>query len=149
MAKRRTHRQALNLKADNVVSIVDSDNSITFIEDVCVELNISRNAFYQYFPTKSEDYKKVKEAIDRNKYRQKKEIRKMWKLDPKDKQGRLYLYKLLGNNEDRQKLSMQHIKHEGGTNDQLTIVADTKEDAQEIQDMLQELEDNNESDKDI
>jgi AcrR family transcriptional regulator len=141
MVKYRTHKLALNLKADEVVEKIKKDSSITFIEDVCVELNISRTTFYSYFPSDSEDYKKIKEAIDQNKYIQKKEIRKMWKIDANDRQGRLYLYKLLGNNEDRQKLSMQHIKHEGGTNDSVTVVADTKEDAEEIQEMLKELKD--------
>lgn len=137
------------MKADDVIDLIQTDDSITFIEDLCVELSISRTAFYRYFPAKSQDYKKIREVIDINKYKKKKKIRKIWEIDPKNQNGLVCLYKLYGTNEDREKLSMQHIKHEGGTNDHITVVADTKADAEEIQNMLKELEEKNESDTDI
>jgi len=82
------------------------DDGIHFIEDVICQLPCSKFAFYDHFPTDSNEYNNIKAQIDKNRNKTKADIRR------KLKEGRggelIALYKLLATREENEALNSQY-----------------------------------------
>lgn len=85
------------------------DNNLFFIEDIVAWLPCDKTTFYRMFPPDSNENNTLKELLDINKVRVKSAIRA--KLFKSDKAGELLaLYRLICDNEERQKLNQQYIE---------------------------------------
>ena len=81
---------------------------IYFIEDVVGLLACSKTTFYDYFPAGSDELDSIKEILEMSKITKKAELRE--KLSRSDKAAEvLALYKLIGTDEERKKLSQGYV----------------------------------------
>lgn len=81
-----------------------------FIEDVIAFLPISKDTFYRYWKVGSDSFDAIRDLLDENKIQTKVDIRE--KLAKGTKAPELLaLYKLLGTDEERRKLSSQYVDH--------------------------------------
>lgn len=110
----------------------DKTKNLHFLEDVRVEVGISASTFYEYFPKDSEGYKEIVGLIKENRVRTKKSMRKKW-YDSDHPTLQVALYKLLGTNFDRKKLTQSHID---ATTKGDKINLDSKEVAIKLQELL-------------
>lgn len=85
----------------------DRRKNLHFIEDVCVEVGVSRPAFYDHFPNNSNDYNDILNALKENRVRTKKSMRKKW-YDSSNATLQVALYKMIGTEQDRKKLTQSH-----------------------------------------
>lgn len=92
---------------DEAIKIISSDPDIHFISEVCSFLPINRDAFYNKNLHKDD---KIKAALYKNKVALKSHLRKKWK-DSDNATLNIALYRLIGTDKDRQKLSQQHVDH--------------------------------------
>jgi hypothetical protein len=84
-------------------------NNLFFIEDLVAWLPISKPTLYEFFPLESNELNNIKNLLEVNKTRTKSAIRA--KLFKSDKAGELLaLYRLICDNEERQKLNQQYIE---------------------------------------
>lgn len=98
------------IKFAQAIDEIKDQDDLVFIEDVCVNLAISKPTFYDWWPTHSEEYAEIFQGLERNKIQLKRKIRQQ--LSKSDKAGELLaLYKLIGTREDREKLSTHRIDH--------------------------------------
>lgn len=98
------------IKFQQALDEIQEQDDLVFIEDVCVNLAISKPTFYDWWPTDSEEYAEIFQGLEKNKISLKRRIRK--RLSTSDKAGELLaLYKLIGTKEDREKLSTHRIDH--------------------------------------
>ena len=86
------------------IEVIKSDNDIVFIEDLIIELGISKPTFYDYYPINSNEINEIKELILKNRANTKKFLRKKWK-DSENATLNVCLYKLLSTEEERALLS--------------------------------------------
>ena len=84
--------------------IIKSDVDIVFIEDLIIELGISKPTFYDYYPINSNEINEIKDLILKNKTTTKKFLRNKWK-DSDNATLNICLYKLLSSEEERELLS--------------------------------------------
>ena len=84
--------------------ILKKDVDVVFIEDVAIEIGISKTTFYEYFPPKSDELNEIKELILINRSTTKKFLRNKWK-DSDNATLNVCLYKLLSTEEERELLS--------------------------------------------
>lgn len=85
-------------------SVIKENNNVYFIEDVCALIGVSKSSFYDHFPTNSDESNDIKELLTKNKISKKIELRE--RLSKGDKAAEiLALYKLIGTEEERKKLS--------------------------------------------
>ena len=84
------------------------ENSLHFIEDIVAALPCDKTTFYRQFKKDSNEYNELKELLTENKTNQKQKLRKKWS-DSDNATLQLSLYKLIGTDEDRQKLSQTHL----------------------------------------
>ena len=75
-----------------------------FMEHLIAELPISKQTFYHYFPVGSDEMDCIKKLMDRAKTITKRNILTKWNLS-EDVKAQKYLYMLMGNREERQRLS--------------------------------------------
>lgn len=92
------------------------DHKLFFIEDVVVMIGISKPTFYQHFPTESNAYIAISEALAKNRMDIKVGIRaKLYK------NGRgnelLALYRLVCDADERKMLNQQYIDHTSNGNE--------------------------------
>lgn len=83
-------------------------NELHFIEDIVASLPCDKTTFYRQFKKDSNEYNELKELLTENKISRKQKLRKKWS-DSDNATLQLSLYKLIGNDEDRQKLSQTHL----------------------------------------
>jgi len=96
------------LKADALKAI--EQYNLYFFEDVCAYIGIHKSTFYDHFPTDSDDYNAIKDALQRNKIRTKISLRA--KLhNSNSPTGWLALYKLLCTEDERRRLAMEYHEH--------------------------------------
>lgn len=84
-------------------------NNLFFIEDIVAWLPISKPTFYEFFPPESNELNNLKDLLNTNKIKTKSAIRA--KLFKSDKAGELLaLYRLICDDDERQKLNQQYIE---------------------------------------
>ena len=84
-------------------------NNLFFIEDIVAWLPISKPTFYEFFPLESNELNNLKDLLNINKIKTKSAIRA--KLFKSDKAGELLaLYRLICDDDERQKLNQQYIE---------------------------------------
>lgn len=100
---------AINVEKKHKAALKELEKGgIFFIEDVCVIMAISKMTFYKYWRPDSDIYNEIVEALDRNRVKAKMGIRQ--KLYKSGKASELIaLYKLIGTNEERKKLSQGYM----------------------------------------
>lgn len=107
-----------------------------FHADVQFSLGIAMSTYYEHFPKDSELYNKIDIALHKNKIDIKAAIRNKW-FRSKSDQGGLYLYKLLGTKEERDRLSYNKNDNSG----EMTIKKEETIDLSKLSDKaLEELE---------
>lgn len=89
--------------------IVEKD--IIFLNELISYLPIHIDTYYEYFPVASEESEALKEMIEQNKINKKKVIQKRWFDNEHDFKAQLALYKIIGTDEERKKLSQSYIDH--------------------------------------
>ena len=83
--------------------------NLFFIEDIISLLPCDKTTFYRFFDTKSNEYNELKAILENNKVKTKSAIRA--KLFKSEKSAELIaLYKLIGTEEERKRLSMSYIE---------------------------------------
>ena len=110
-----------------------------FVQDLIDYLCISTSTFYEYFPANSEESETLKANLYKNRINQKVHLRK--RLSEGNGTELIALYKLIGNDEERKALSTnwQNTEHSGEIKGQTTIIAQSKESADEIAELLKKF----------
>lgn len=90
-------------------------NKLFFIEDIVAFLPCSKNYFYDHFPPDSNEYDELKGLLETNRVTLKVNMRKKW-YDSESPALQMGLMKLLSNDEELRKLSMNVQAHEGSVN---------------------------------
>ncbi len=91
------------------IRIIRDNSFVFFIEDVIGLLPLSKPTFYDFFPPDSNELNEIKELLFGNKVDQKIKLRKQMKNGKSPEI--LALYKLIGTDEERKKLSQSYIDH--------------------------------------
>lgn len=98
------NKEVLYKKALKVIN----KQNVFFIEDIVAYLPCDKSTFYKHFPPESDKLNDIKEKLEENKTRKKVNIRgKLYNADGTS--GLLALYKLLGTNEERKRLSQTYV----------------------------------------
>ena len=84
---------------------------IHFIEDVVARLPITKTSFYEYFTIGSDEMNAIKDSLSENVVRSKQRMRKKWE-EGDNATLQLANYKLIGDQEERKKLSVSYHEHE-------------------------------------
>lgn len=100
--------------------ITIEENKLFFVEDVADMLGISKVTVYKYWPPDSNELNAIKEGLTLNRIQLKVSLRaKMARSEnPTD---RMALYKLIGSEEERRRLSMHELKVSGSIDSQPAI----------------------------
>jgi hypothetical protein len=84
---------------------------LVFHADVLGILGISTSTYYDHFPKESKEYKDIERALKKNVIAIKAGIRNKWYKSKSD-MGGLYLYKLIGDKDERERLSVNYNKND-------------------------------------
>ena len=93
------------------------EHGLVFIEEVVSFLPCSKPTFYEHGLNESNA---IKEAIEYNKVSKKAKLRKNWEHS-ENATLNISLYKLLANEEELQRLSVQKVEHSGKDGERLDI----------------------------
>ena len=93
-----------NLTVDQVKELIQNNRNIVNIADILIELKLSKQTFYYYFPYDSDGLNEIKETLEGNKTKIKKIIRDKL-LNCKSPAALIALYKLMGTQEEREALN--------------------------------------------
>lgn len=85
----------------NALDII-KNKEVLFISDVISFLPCGKSAFYDFFPKNSEESESLKSQLDKKKVHQKIMLRKFFACKLASASERIFLYKLLANDEERQ-----------------------------------------------
>lgn len=91
------------------------EHKVVFIEELVSYLPCDKSTFYALFPINSDDSNKIKELINDNKVKTKANMRKKWE-DSDNATLQMGLYKLLGSEEERERLNTSYAKTDVTTN---------------------------------
>jgi hypothetical protein len=86
-------------------------NKLFFIEDIIAYLPCHKSTFYEHFPNESDNYKKMLEALEKNRTELKVSMRSKW-YKSNAPALQMALMKLIATPEELRKLSMQFIESE-------------------------------------
>jgi hypothetical protein len=106
-------------------------NRLIFIEDIIAFLPCRKSTFYEHFPNDSDYYKRMFEELEQNRTELKVSMRSKW-YKSNSPALQMALMKLIGNQEELRRLSMQHIEQKQ-TNIDLSGLT-----TEEIKDLLNE-----------
>lgn len=110
--------------------------NLFFIEDIISLLPCDKTTFYRFFDIKSNEYNELKAILENNRVKTKSAIRA--KLFKSEKSAELIaLYKLIGTEEERKRLSMSYIELSEADNDKDTkpnIIFDEEQESDSIVD---------------
>jgi hypothetical protein len=84
-------------------------HKLFFIEDIVAFLPIAKKTFYEYFPIDSNESNELKELLETNRTELKVSMRSKW-YKSNSPALQMALMKLIGNQEELRRLSMQHIE---------------------------------------
>jgi hypothetical protein len=103
-------------------------NNLFFVDDIVAFLPCGKTWWYQNFPADSEEMNNLKRLLDINKTKTKSAIRA--KLFKSDKAGELLaLYRLIADEDERQKLNQQYIEMKTNINKiEYEVIKDESED---------------------
>lgn len=87
------------------IEAIKVDDDITFIQDVYVEIGISHQTFYRFFPKESDEYETIKRLLERNQTRIKRNYRRNWKDPNASAVLQLANYKLIATQEELERLN--------------------------------------------
>jgi hypothetical protein len=82
-------------------------NKLFFIEDIIAYLPCHKSTFYEHFPNESDNYKKMLEALEKNRIELKVSMRSKW-YKSNAPALQMALMKLIATPEELRKLSMNH-----------------------------------------
>jgi hypothetical protein len=85
------------------------EHNLFFIEDIVAFLPIVKQTFYDYFPLDSDEMDTLKALLSENKVNTKVELRNSFKSGQSVE--KLALYKLIGTDEERRRLSQSYHDH--------------------------------------
>jgi hypothetical protein len=109
-------------------------NKLFFIEDLVAYLPCSKPTFYDHFKPDSNEFNNIKALLEENIIKAKQGLKAKWYKSDNPSMS-LALYKLIGTDQERQKLaqSYQDVKIEGKVDSDIKITA---EDVKKIVDNL-------------
>jgi hypothetical protein len=90
-------------------------NKLFFIEDIIAYLPCGKTAFYEHFPNETNNYKKMLEALEKNRTELKVSMRSKW-YKSNAPALQMALMKLIASPEELRKLSMQFVESENKHN---------------------------------
>lgn len=93
-----------NLTVEQVKEVIQNNRNIVNIADILIELKLSKQTFYYYFPYDSDGLNEIKETLEGNKTKIKKIIRDKL-LNCTSPAALIALYKLMGTQEEREALN--------------------------------------------
>lgn len=82
-----------------------------FLDEIFQFTSFGKTTFYKYFPDNSNGTNELQGIIKQNQIAMKSSIRKRW-YESDDFKKHIALYKLIGKDEERQRLQQQYIKQE-------------------------------------
>jgi hypothetical protein len=89
---------------------IAEDKDVYFIIDIIASLPISGPTFYEFFPPDSNEFNTIKEKLEHNKTVTKKKLRKRWNDDEAQPVLQIALYKLIGSEEESDRINSQKVK---------------------------------------
>lgn len=92
------------INLNQLLKEIKENPKIVFLQDVYQSLGMSSSTFYRKFPTDSDDYKAIIEALEANKTLMKREIRDRL-AECKNPSGLIVLYRLLSTPEEMDALN--------------------------------------------
>ena len=95
----------------NQAIVAIKEHNLYFIEDVVAFITCNKTTFYSMFPVESNELNALKELLDVNKINKKVVLRQ--KLEEERGGGLIALYKLIGTEEERKKLSQSYLDLSG------------------------------------
>ncbi len=84
-------------------------HKLFFIEDIVAFLPCDKTTFYRFFDINSNEYNELKELLETNRTELKVSMRSKW-YKSNSPALQMALMKLIGNQEELRRLSMQHIE---------------------------------------
>lgn len=94
-----------DINAEELLKLVESDQNIHFVRDLLAVAACSSSTYYERIPAEKDGSKRIKEALLKNRSRTKMALRKMF-IDPDSSPSeKIVLYKLLGNQDERDALN--------------------------------------------
>jgi hypothetical protein len=107
-------------------------NKLFFIEDIIAYLPCRKSTFYDHFPNESDNYKRMFEALEKNRTELKVSMRSKW-YKSNAPALQMALMKLIATPDELKKLSMQYIESENkNTNFDISNIYD-KEAQEELE----------------
>jgi hypothetical protein len=107
-------------------------NKLFFIEDIIAYLPCRKSTFYDHFPNDSDNYKRMFEALEKNRTELKVSMRSKW-YKSNAPALQMALMKLIATPDELKKLSMQYIESENkNTNFDISNIYD-KEAQEELE----------------
>ena len=88
-------------------------NNLFFIEDLCTYLPCTKKTFYLKFDVESDELHNIKRLLEDNVIKTKQNLKAKWYKSDNPSMS-ISLYKLLGSNEERRKLSQSFQDHTSG-----------------------------------
>lgn len=88
-------------------------HKLFFIEDIIAFLPCRKSTFYEHFPNETDYYKRMFEALEKNRTEIKTSLRSKW-YKSNSAPLQLALYKLIANPEEHKALQMQYNDHTTG-----------------------------------
>jgi hypothetical protein len=105
-------------------------NKLFFIEDIIAYLPCRKSTFYEHFPNESDYYKRMFEALEKNRTELKVSMRSKW-YKSNSPALQMALMKLLSTPEELKKLAMQYVESENkntNINEDVTPISFVKND---------------------
>jgi len=97
------------------------EHNLYFIEDIIAFLPCAKPTFYDFFPLESDEMNTIKSELDKNKTNAKINLRSKF-FRSENSTERIALYKLIGTDEERRKLSTNYNEISGDENNPLKII---------------------------
>ena len=98
-------------------------NRLIFIEDIIAFLPCHKSTFYEHFPNESDNYKTMFDMLETNRTTLKVSMRSKW-YTSNAPALQMALMKLICNDEERKKLSMQYTENTIEVNERQPIFGD-------------------------
>jgi len=91
------------------IEIIQNDDTIHFIQDIVIFMPCSKRTFYDH---KLQELHTIKEGLEKNRTKTKNALRKKW-FESGNATTEIALYKLIGTDEESDRINSQKTKLEG------------------------------------
>lgn len=106
MKQKKKNQNQLN----QILKLIKENDKLVFLQDVYQSIGMSASSFYRHYPTDSDDYQLIIEALEANKTLMKREIRDRL-AECKNPSGLIFLYKILTTDKkERQELDGKYVE---------------------------------------